>query len=177
MGREQLGVGGAEQGAVREAEVGELGVAEGLADHVHVPGRVDRADVGKLGRRSGPGSRRRTCGRPATRASNPAAGRRRRDRVSKYRSRPAPSSAADRGGAGHPGGSKPTRSKCWQESTASGPPRSGRQSTPDTPGPPGLTSERTDLLARSPDAGRGPCAIVGPSGWPESRGTCTVAHW
>ncbi len=47
VGREQLGVGGAEEGPVGEAEVGELGVADGLADLVHVPGRVVGADMGE----------------------------------------------------------------------------------------------------------------------------------
>ncbi len=47
--REQLGVPGAQVGAVGLAEVGELGVAERGAQHVHVPGGVGRADIRQQG--------------------------------------------------------------------------------------------------------------------------------
>ena len=43
--REQLGVPGAQVGAVGLAQVGEPGLAERGAEHVHVPGRVLGADV------------------------------------------------------------------------------------------------------------------------------------
>ena len=49
VAREQLGVPGAQVGAVGLAEVGELGVAERGAEHVHVPGGVGGADIRQQG--------------------------------------------------------------------------------------------------------------------------------
>ena len=56
---EQLGVGGAERGAVGVAEVGQLLVAERLAEPVHVPGGVDGVEGAAARRRTPRRSRRR----------------------------------------------------------------------------------------------------------------------
>src|SRR5579875_1709593 len=75
-----------------------------------------------------------------------------------------------------PGGSKPTTSKRSRSDAGIIETASGRKSTPEAPGPPGLTS--SEPIFR-PDAGRRSMAIsivplVGSSG---SRGTGTEAHW
>ena len=135
---EELGVERAEVGAVREPHVGELLVADGLANAVHVAHRVLARDVRQqVAVRSSHGCgelpRRRSRGRRAPRASRAS---------SRSREHAVEALARTRSGSSrqyHAGRSR----RCRSAHAA----RRGRRcrcprtnSTPDAPGPPGFTS-------------------------------------
>ena len=143
---------GAEQRAVREADVADLRLAHRGADRVQVARRRRRRHVREHRCRCCAGTRRRTSVHAATFSATRGGSVRDRDRprrTGRGRRGSGPASSAPT-----PRGSHDTRSNELRISAGNRSAASRRKSTPDPPGPPGIREEHADRLAPGGQAGQ-----------------------